>query len=203
MAATAPLLVIVLGPAGSGKSSVSRHLARRIGGAHLDKDTITGGLTEEILRLAGHDPHDRDNNPYYVERVMPLEYAALMSVAGDCLRAGTSAVLDAPFGAFLDDPQFLERQAHDHDWPRAHRVVVRVVTDADTIRRRIAHRGLSRDAWKLAHWDEFWARASAREVCWSDVVSVDVDSSADPPDLTFLDRLFDSPAPWPSGKAGR
>ncbi|GAS97297.1 putative uncharacterized protein [Mycolicibacterium canariasense] len=189
MTAATPVVAVVLGPAGSGKSSVSRRLACRLGAAHLDKDTIVGGLTEEILRLAGHDPHDRDNNPYYVDNVMPLEYAALLRVAGDCLRAGTSVVLDAPFGAFLDDTEFLTRASLEYEWPPAQRLVIRVVTDADTIRRRIVRRGLSRDTWKLEHWDEFWARASARDVRWSDVTCVDVDSSGDSVDLTFLDGM--------------
>lgn len=190
MAAGTPIVAVVLGPAGSGKSSVSRHLAHRLRAAHLDKDTIVGGLTEEILRLAGHDPHDRDNNPYYVDNVMPLEYVALLRVAGDCLRAGTSVVLDAPFGAFLDDAEFLTRVSAKHQWPQAQWLVVRVVTDADTIRQRIAQRGLSRDTWKLEHWDEFWARASARHVRWADVVCVDLDSSGDSVDLTFVDGLL-------------
>ena len=51
-------LLFVVGPAGSGKSTASKLIAKRLGAAYLDKDTVATGFTEAILTLAGSD---RDN----------------------------------------------------------------------------------------------------------------------------------------------
>ncbi|TIC80186.1 AAA family ATPase [Nocardioides sp. GY 10127] len=181
-----PVVDVVIGPAGSGKSAVSREIATRSVAAYLDKDSLAKEFVEALLAGAGHDPRDRDNNPWYTEQVMPLEYAALLRVAGDNLRLGRSVVLDAPFGAYLDQPDFLVRQAATHGWPPALWRVVHVVTDGETVRRRVVERGYSRDSWKLAHWDEFWTGASGRECSWHGAEHVVVDNSGDHPDLAAL-----------------
>ncbi|WP_436326118.1 AAA family ATPase [Brevibacterium sp. FAM 27836] len=171
-----PTVFVVIGPAGSGKSSVSTALAAEFGAALLDKDVVCGRLTEALLEIAGTDPCGRDDNPVYQDRVMDLEYQTLLAVAGDNLRLGRSVVLDAPFGRYLPDAAFLEDNAGDHDWPQAEWVVVRVAVDGEAIRERVAARGLSRDHWKLENWDEFWSRASAVECLWRGVRIVDVDN---------------------------
>ncbi|HEY9352602.1 MAG TPA: AAA family ATPase [Nocardioides sp.] len=181
-----PTLHVVIGPAGSGKTWVSQDIARRTGSAYLDKDTMTSEFTERLLEQAGHDPHDRDNNAFYREHILPLEYAALLRAAGDNLRLGTSVVLDAPFGQFLQDPDFLVEAAKRHDWPDARWVVVEVVTDGETVRRRIERRGYARDTWKLAHWAEFWSRAGSVDCAWSGVSRIRVDNTGDQPDLGAL-----------------
>ncbi|WP_028661356.1 AAA family ATPase [Nocardioides insulae] len=183
---TRPTVHLVIGPAGSGKSRVSRELARRSRAAYLDKDTIAGEFTERLLAAAGHDPHDRDNNAYYRDQVLPLEYAALLRAVGDNLRVGTSVVVDAPFGRFLDDPEYLREAAQRWAWPPARRVVVQVATDGETVRRRVAERGYGRDTWKLAHWEEFWRGAGAPTCAWTGAERIVVDNNEDDPDLSAL-----------------
>lgn len=181
-----PALHVVVGPAGSGKTRVSRELARRAGAAYLDKDSLAGAFTESLLQLAGHDPHDRDNNEFYREQVLPLEYAALLRVAGDNLRLGTSVVLDAPFGRFLADEGYLCAAADRFAWPESRWIVVEVVTDGETVRRRVRERGYSRDTWKLDHWAEFWAGAGGAPCTWRGATHITVDNSGDEPDLSAL-----------------
>lgn len=162
----APTAVFVVGPAGSGKSSVSSLLARRLGAALLDKDTVAGGFTAALLRAHGDDPNDRDG-AYYKDVVMDLEYATLLALAGDNLRLGRTVVMDAPFGRYLPQDTFLEASAADHDWPAdTLSTVVEVVVDGEELRHRLTARGNPRDDWKLAHWEEFWPTASAVVCAW-------------------------------------
>lgn len=174
--AQVPRVFIVIGPAGSGKSSVSEAIASEFATVFLDKDVVCGRLTEALLEIAGTDPAGRDDNPVYQERVMDLEYQTLLAVAGDNLRLGRSVVVDAPFGRYLPDPDFLEANARTHGWPSAEWIVVRVAVDGSAIRDRVAARGLSRDRWKLENWDEFWARASAVECRWRGARLLEVDN---------------------------
>ncbi len=171
-----PQVFIVIGPAGSGKSSVSKALAAEFGTVFLDKDVVCGPLTEALLEIAGTDPAGRDDNPVYQDRVMDLEYQTLLAIAGDNLRLGSSVVLDAPFGRYLPEADFLTANASAHGWPDAEWIVVRVAVDGESVRRRVEARGLSRDRWKLENWDEFWTRASAVDCRWTGATVVHVDN---------------------------
>jgi predicted kinase len=154
-----PSAFFVIGPAGSGKSTVSRLLARELGAAYLDKDSIATGFTELILTMNGNDPYERDNNALYQSRILPVEYQTLLRVCGDNLRVGASAVIDAPFGRYFGDEQYLVRASVECGWPPARLVVVHVVADGEIVRKRLRARYQPRDEWKLGHWEEFWAGA--------------------------------------------
>ncbi|QOC24554.1 ATP-binding protein [Microbacterium hominis] len=173
-------LFFVIGPAGSGKSTVSTLIARQLGAAYLDKDSVATLFTEALLVAHGSDPHERDNNAYYQQVVMDLEYQTLLRLAGDNLRLGTPVVLDAPFVRYFPQPDYLERAALAHDWPADTRItVVHVSVDGARVRDRVAGRGYQRDSWKLAHWDEFWASAQAAECRWRGAHHALYDNSAD------------------------
>ena len=176
----APKVFIVIGPAGSGKSSVSTALSADYDAAYVDKDVVCGRLTEALLEAAGTDPAGRDDNPFYQSTVMDLEYQTLMAIAGSNLRLGRSVVLDAPFGRYLSDPQFLRDNAAAHEWPKADWLVVSVGADGEEIRNRVASRGLSRDRWKLENWDEFWAKASDINCRWSGAQILTVNNRRQP-----------------------
>ena len=186
-----PSLFFVIGPAGSGKSSVSKVLAGRIGAAYIDKDSVATFFTEAMLELAGTDPSERDNNDFYQRVVMTIEYRTLLRIAGDNLRLGISVVLDAPFVRYFSQADFLEAASRDFDWPDdARKVVVHVTVDSGTVRERVGHRGLARDGWKLGHWDEFWASAQAAECRWRGAHHVLFDNSSDGLSEQALDRAI-------------
>lgn len=161
-----PKVFFVIGPAGSGKSSVSKFIARRNGTAYIDKDTATTGFTELLLELHGFDKNERDNNQYYQDVIMPLEYQTILKLCGDNLVLGNSVVLDAPFGKYFANADFLLEAQEEHSWPDADKVVVHVQVDGEAMRQRLINRGLDRDAWKLENWDRFWAKSHAAECAW-------------------------------------
>jgi predicted kinase len=117
---------VVLGPAGSGKSTVGKRIARRHRAAYLDKDGLVTGFTELLLETMGFARSDRDHNAYYLSTLMPLEYETLLRVCGDNLAVGSSVVLDAPFGRYFADENYLLDAAARHGWPAADLVVVHV-----------------------------------------------------------------------------
>ncbi|WP_427919375.1 AAA family ATPase [Streptomyces sp. cg40] len=176
----APRVYIVIGPAGSGKTGVARLIAGLSGAAYIDKDTACTRLTEALLDLAGTDPSERDLNPYYQSVVMDLEYATILDLAADNLRVGRPVVLDAPFGRYFFQPDYLAEVTYRHNWPAdVELVVVRVQVDSETARERVRARGCARDRSKLADWDTFWKAAEANECRWSDGRRLVFDNRAD------------------------
>ena len=129
---TAPTLRIVIGTAGSGKSTIAQRLAREHDAAYLDKDAMSARFVEAALVAAGYDPGDRESNAFYLERILPLEYDSLLDVAGTNLRIGRPVVIDAPFSPYLADPHFITPAAERFDWPPVDVEVVLVrVSPAD------------------------------------------------------------------------
>ena len=175
---TAPKVFIVIGPAGSGKTTIAQQTAQEHGAAYLDKDRVSGRFVEFALTATGHDPSDRESNDYYRRNLLPLEYQTLMDVAGINLRLGRSVVLDAPFGAYFGDPDYLRRMAEKFQWPSPAITVIRVRVPQDLLRTRLTRRGLERDQWKLAHWDDYWSVYGSLECAWSGVHFQDFNNEA-------------------------
>lgn len=174
--------VAVVGPAGSGKSTVARELARRASAVYLDKDTLAGPLVEAALAASGNESSDRESSDFYRTRLMPAEYSALFATAGDNLRLGHDVVMDAPFAAYLDSPDFFLRSAAAGGWPGSRLFVLRVLAPESVIKARLLKRGLARDAVKLGDWDAFWTRWGTTPVAWEGVQVLDVvndDAGAD------------------------
>lgn len=167
---TEPVLRVVIGTAGSGKSTVAQRLAQEHGAAYLDKDTLGARFVEAALTGAGHAPGDRESNSYYREHLLPLEYDSLLDVAGANLRLGHSVVVDAPFTQYLSDPGYIVDAAERLAWPPRVRVeVVCVRIAAEVLKQRLRSRALARDHWKLANWDEYWAEHGGRPCLWAGV----------------------------------
>ena len=167
---TTPTVRIVIGTAGSGKSTIAQQLARQHGAAYLDKDAMSSRFVEAALVAAGYDAGDRESNTYYRDRVLPLEYDSLLDVSGANLRIGRSVVIDAPFSPYLSDPTFISSAAQRFDWPPLDVIeVIRVRVSPEVLQGRLRARGLERDRVKLAHWEEYWAEHGGRPCVWAGV----------------------------------
>ncbi|GHJ29563.1 hypothetical protein TPA0910_39960 [Streptomyces hygroscopicus subsp. sporocinereus] len=176
-----PPVFVAIGPAGSGKSHVARELARRLRAVYLDKDSLAGDLVDAALELVGRRAGGREDDPTYIERLMPAEYKALFATAADNLRLGLPVVLDAPFAAYLGNPDFLAASADRASWPAGTPVVVvEVRASAETVRTRLTQRGLPRDRAKLADWTAFWQRLGVQDCAWSGARHIVVDNDGEP-----------------------
>ena len=94
-----PLLVLAMGLPASGKTSLARALAGRLGLVHLSSDVVR-------KELAGLRPRDRAGGAFgeglYDPAMTRRTYAALRRRAARWLRNGHSVVLDATFGSVAE-----------------------------------------------------------------------------------------------------
>lgn len=190
-----PRVVFVIGPAGSGKSSVARRIAGSLRAVYLDKDTLATRFTGLLLRQSGADAHERDSSPFYRDEILPIEYETLLGACGDNLAIGNDVVLDAPFGRFYADTDYVARAAEVYAWGVVDPIVAHVHASGSTVLGRIVDRGEARDGWKIEHWDEFWVGADADACAWAGARHCTVDNSGTEPDLTALDALLGTDQP--------
>lgn len=151
-----PQVILIGGYAGSGKTELGRMLVRATGFAILDKDTTTRPVVEAALEMLGQSPSDREG-PVYLTKIRPAEYEALMSAVEENMECGASTVVTAPFLRELTDRAWLDRVNAQVEALGACLTVVWVSCDAESMRTYLRHRGAARDAWKLAHWDDYVA----------------------------------------------
>jgi predicted kinase len=151
-----PVLVLVAGFAGSGKTEFARFISEITGWAVLDKDTLTRPLTESLLLSLDADPNDRHTSPY-VDRIRPLEYRCLFDAVFDNLQLGISTVATAPFIREVTDTRLLERVKARCLKRGAALAVVWMRCDVDSMRDYLEARDAARDTWKLSFWDDYLA----------------------------------------------
>lgn len=153
---TRPIVILVGGYAGSGKTEFGRFLSSITGWTLLDKDMLTRPLAESLLVSLGGDPHDR-HTALYRERVRPLEYRCLLNTAYDNLTRGVSTVLTAPFVSELGDEAWLGRMLNRCAARAIDVTVVWLHCDLDSMHEYLQSRGAARDTWKLSAWEQYAA----------------------------------------------
>jgi uncharacterized protein len=143
-----PLLAAVTGLPASGKTTIARALAGRLGLVHLSSDVIR-------KELAGLDPTEPCDVPFgegpYSAAMTRRTYATLLARAGGWLRRGRPVVLDATFGrpAQRAALQRLARRC------RARLVVLVCRADEALLRARLAARASEPDGTSDARL-ELW-----------------------------------------------
>ena len=132
----------VAGQAGSGKSTLGRHLAATLGATLLDLDTVTNPLLDALTeRLV---PGGHWNDEALRDVVRPARYACLLATARDQRDTGLDLVLVAPFTAELTGGQAWAdlRAAVEPAEPR----MIWLDASPELLEQRIADRGEPRDA---------------------------------------------------------
>ena len=157
-----PRLLLFAGHAGTGKTTLAKRamplLAERAGKDFffLDKDTAYGAFSSHVMGLLTGNPADRDS-PTYLDHLRDREYAGLLDITRENLTLGSQVMLVGPFtrelmaGKFFDPVQ-LGMPAHT-----LCRIAWIDLSTAEA-KRRIEKRSDPRDAWKLAHWEEYLKR---------------------------------------------
>lgn len=156
-----PHLILMAGHAGTGKTTFSRlFLSKQLHSpgtwAFLDKDTIAGDFTKALMMLHTGDASDRDS-PVFSEKVRPLEYAALQSVAMENLDIGISCIVCAPFGQECKTLEAYEAYIQQYT-KVANVLLVWSHVSTTEAKRRIELRNHPMDQYKLAHWEKYAKR---------------------------------------------
>ncbi|KZE76235.1 hypothetical protein AV654_24065 [Paenibacillus elgii] len=161
-------LVFFLGPAGAGKTTLAKALARRRHAALFDMDTLSRPVSEAIMTLSGLDPNDRDSDVYKI-RCRDLGYRITMDAALENVDLGVNAFVIGPFTRELEDPAWPEKELlrigvslNDVDV----KAILVSLPNEQHYRERIRDRGLALDAWKLENWNEFSRSLAVREIRW-------------------------------------
>jgi predicted kinase len=159
---TTARLLLFAGHAGTGKTTLAKRampvLAARGGKDFffLDKDTAYGAFSSHVMGLLTGNPADRDS-PTYLQNLRDREYAGLLDITRENLELGSQVLLVGPFtrelmaGKFFDPVQL--------GMPAG--TVCRIAwidLSTEEAKRRIEKRNDPRDAWKLAHWDDYLKR---------------------------------------------
>jgi len=147
--------VLLSGWPGSGKSTVGRALARRLGAALVDQDTVTGPLVSVVAGLVGVDDLD---DARLASPTRDARYETVGAVAEENLRVGLPVVLVAPFSRErrdLDAWQTLDRRLRAAGGSP---LLVWLHLDPDVVVSRLQARGATRDVSKVADPASFLAR---------------------------------------------
>ena len=168
-----PLLLFVVGSAGTGKTTIAKALCNKRTFTFLDKDIVGGKYSDWMMQQLGADINDRDSDVYRTH-CRDLEYVVTMDVALDNLELGNDVICVGPFGIELTNPNWLIDQLGkiNFNLDQVNIGVIHIyVSDHDLIKSRIESRNHPRDTWKLTHWTDYAKRIKGPEqfVCaWAD-----------------------------------
>jgi predicted kinase len=142
-----PPVVLLSGAPASGKSTLSRLVARELRAAVIGQDVATAPLVEVVQRLVGIDDLD---DPRLAGLTRDARYRVVLDLAADNLAAGVPVVLVAPFTAERADPAAWaatrDRLLDAGGTP----VLVWLRLEPADVLRRLRERAAPRDAAKLA-----------------------------------------------------
>ena len=136
-------LILVMGVAGSGKTTLAREIVRHIGAVYLDNNHIVDAFS----------PHARNGLAY--QKLRPRFYAALYTIVEENLKLGNSVLLDVPHIKEVQDARWRRFIRSLAARTKAKLVVIRCFCSEKTLQARLRSRSEKRDRWKLAHWKEF------------------------------------------------
>jgi predicted kinase len=140
-----PSLILIMGVAGSGKTTLANAILRHIWAVYLDNNQIVDAFF----------PHSRRGKNY--EELRPNFYRALYRITAENLGVGNSVVLDVPHIKEVRNPRWQKWLIGFAKKAGVKLIVVRCHCAESVLRARLKARGERRDRWKLSHWRAFVA----------------------------------------------
>jgi len=138
-------LIILIGNAGTGKSTLAQEIAKKVQVCYLERDNIADQFTI---------PRHNFMNEHYKEHVRLQSYAATYKVAEDNLMLGNSVIIIGP-NSIIWDKQIQERILKTSEKSSSLIKAIKCYCPSEIIRSRLSKRGLTRDLPKLSS-DDTW-----------------------------------------------
>ena len=138
-----PHLILIMGVAGSGKTTLAREILRHLRTVYLDNNHIVDAF---FL-------HARNGRAY--EKLRPRFYRALYAITEENLKIGNSVLLDVPHVKEMQMPKWRRFIKSLAGRTKSKLIVIRCRCPERVLRTRLQSRGEKRDRWKLNHWKEF------------------------------------------------
>lgn len=149
-------MILVTSPPASGKTYVSKELAKRLHGiVYLDKDALIP-LSNRVF-IAGGEPINRSSD-FFEENIRNYEYDAILDIGFEALEYNDLVMINAPFTREVRNNDFildLRQKLAKHG---ADLILIWVITDIEVCRKRMIARNSPRDTWKLENWDAYISR---------------------------------------------
>lgn len=193
-------LVLVVGVAGAGKTTVGKVLTESLGYVFLDKDTLTQTFTGNILENYSptKDKNGRESE-FYLENVRGIEYKITLDVATENLLLGQNVIVAAPFIKEMQEKNWVEEMLESRGLTGKVDVrVVHVKSDRETEKKRIEERNEGRDAVKLANWGIYSADVEGLSVKWGGAVKMREVDNVEKPEAPFGIQMMKTVL-WVSG----
>lgn len=140
-------VLIVAGPAASGKTTFATCLASRLSYGLFDLDQVTGPLVEHCLALLGQPHHALDEA--LGRSLRAPRYESLVSVARANIALGHHAVIAAPFSREIQSPDEWRDLVTRWSSRSVRTELVVVSCPPSVLRERLARRGEPRDLLKI------------------------------------------------------
>ncbi len=148
-------MILVTSPPASGKTFVSKQLAKKLHNiVYLDKDALIP-LSNRIFHVAGQECNR--SSAFFEENIRNYEYFTILDMGFEALEYADLVLINAPFTREVRDNEYivdLKAKLAKHN---ADLVLVWVETDIEVTHKRMIERNSPRDTWKLANWDEYVA----------------------------------------------
>jgi predicted kinase len=138
-----PCLILVMGVAGSGKTTLAREILRRLWAVYLDNNHIADAFF----------PHARHGRAY--DKLRPHFYRALYTIVEENLRRGNSILLDVPHVKEMQIREWRQFIRNLAARTKSKIIVIRCRCSETVLYSRLKARAENRDRWKLDHWKEF------------------------------------------------
>jgi tRNA uridine 5-carbamoylmethylation protein Kti12 len=146
-------LILVTSPPASGKTYISKQLAKKLKHVvYLDKDTLIV-LSHQIFKLAGVEVNR--SSDFFEEHIRNYEYDAVLALAMEALEYDDIVLINAPFTREIRDTKFIDKLKSELIEKNARLTVVWVMTDVEVVKERMINRNSSRDTWKLNNWNDY------------------------------------------------
>lgn len=139
-----PIVFVVAGPAGSGKSTFGRALAAQVGAAVIDQDVATNPLMAQLARLVGAG--DDLDHPGLRGPVRDARYRCVFDVVADNVGVGRDVVMIAPFTRECSEPESFAQMVAQLGTARVRLIWVTVPPEVALARRVARNQARDRSA---------------------------------------------------------